>query len=103
VELVYLEPAKRDLERIRSFFLAQKVGEETASTIIASIVADANCLKDHPKLGFAIGEKYGYKSAYRGLLVCKERYLIAYEITETAIEVRRIYSTRESYIKDLTP
>jgi len=103
VKLVYLEPAKRDFERTRDYYLAQEVNSEATNSIIGAIITDINHLQDHPELGFTIGGKYGYQSAYRGLLVCKEHYLAVYEVLKRVIEVRRVYSTKENYIRDLLP
>jgi len=103
MKLIYLDPAFRDLERIRDFYLSQKAGIDTANRIITAVIADINHLANYPELGFSIGGKYGYQSAYRGLLVCKEHYLAIYETFKATIEVRRIYSTKENYIKDLLP
>ncbi|MCL2679889.1 MAG: type II toxin-antitoxin system RelE/ParE family toxin [Coriobacteriia bacterium] len=101
MRLGYSEPAIRDLERIRDFFLAKDIQQAEVESYIRAISDDLDRLCDQPKLGFSVGAKYSFATPYRGLIVWGGRYLATYELTSTHIKIMRIYSTKENYIKDL--
>ena len=103
MQVLYSDAAERDFERIRDFFLSQGISRNKVNDFIDAIDGDIFLLASHPNLGFSVGGKYDFVSEYRALLVWDERYLAVYEIAPTAILVRRIYSTKENYIRDLLP
>ena len=103
MKVSYSEPAIRDLERIRDFFLAKTIQRADVESYIKIISDDIGRLQDQPKLGFSVGGKYGFTTPYRGLIVWGGRYLATYELAPTQIKIMRIYSTKENYIKDLLP
>ena len=99
MRIVYLEPAKRDLERLRDFLLVNGVSDRRSQEIIARIIVGIRILENNPHVGFSIGGKYGFTTPYRGLVV--GTYIVIYEVTSSAVEIRRIYSGREDYLKEL--
>ncbi|MCL2403329.1 MAG: type II toxin-antitoxin system RelE/ParE family toxin [Coriobacteriia bacterium] len=103
MRIVYSESAIRDLERIRDFFLASDIQRAEVESYIKTIDKDINRLQNQPKLGFSVGEKYGFATSYRGLVVWDGRYLATYELEPAKVKIMRIYSTKENYIKDLLP
>ena len=103
MKIEYLEPAKLDLQRVHEYLLVQGLSNKAADIFVASIVNDIRRLSSHPNLGFSLGEMLNFSTEYRALLVSKERYLVVYEIASSCIDIRRIYSTKENYIKDLLP
>ena len=104
-EIVYLAPARRDLERLLKFLTASGVTFHRAQEIIVGIVKKLRALESNPRLGFSFGGKYGFETPYRGLICGK--YLAVYEPIEPGangigrIEIRRIYRTREDYLTQL--
>jgi plasmid stabilization system protein ParE len=99
MKIVYLEPAKRDLERLREFLINGGVSEKRSGTIIKNIVVGIRILKNNPHVGFSFGGKYGFETPYRGLVVGS--YIVVYEVTKQAVEIRRIYSGRENYLNEI--
>jgi plasmid stabilization system protein ParE len=99
VKIIYLEPAKRDLERLRDFLVSSGVSERRSKEIIGDIVTGIRILKNNPHVGFSFGGKYGFSTPYRGLVAGK--YIVVYEVVKQAVEIRRIYSGRENYLNEL--
>jgi plasmid stabilization system protein ParE len=99
MKIVYLEPAKRDLERLREFLVNGGVSDKRSGAIIKSIVIGIRILENNPHVGFSFGGKYGFETPYRGLVVGS--YIVVHEVTKKAAEIRRIYSGRENYLNDL--
>ncbi|MDR1183178.1 MAG: type II toxin-antitoxin system RelE/ParE family toxin [Coriobacteriales bacterium] len=67
--------------------------------IIKSIVVGVRILENNPHIGFSFGGKYGFETPYRGLVVGS--YIVVYEVAAQAVEIRRIYSGRENYLREL--
>ena len=103
MRVVYSEPAVRDLERIRDFFLVKGIQKLEVESYIKAISDDISRLQDQPELGFFLGEKHNFTTPYKGLIVWDGRYLAAHELVSDHIKIMRIYSTRENYIKDMLP
>ena len=99
MNILYLEPAKRDFERFRFFLRTNDVTEETISHILTGVIGKIRNLKENPMLGFSIGARYGYTTAYRGYIT--DPYIVIYEIVGDAIVIRRIYHQKEDYIRDI--
>jgi plasmid stabilization system protein ParE len=95
----YLEPAKRDLERLRDFLISSGVSEKRSGVLIRKIVDGIRILENNPHVGFSFGGKYGFETPYRGLVI--NSYIAVYEVTKKAVEIRRIYSGRENYLNEL--
>jgi plasmid stabilization system protein ParE len=99
VKIIYLEPAKRDLERLQDFLVSSGVSEKRSGEIIGGIIIGIRILKNTPHVGFSFGGKYGFSAPYRGLVV--GNYIVVYEAEEQTVEIRRIYSGREDYLNEL--
>jgi plasmid stabilization system protein ParE len=99
MRIIYLESAKRDLERLRDFLLSGGVSGKRSNQIILSIIEGIRILENNPHIGFSFGGKYGFTTPYRGLVVGS--YIVVYEVLEKTVEVRRIYSGREDYLREL--
>jgi plasmid stabilization system protein ParE len=99
VKVIYLEPAKRDLERLHDFLISSGVSERRSKEIVGGIVVDIRILKNNPHVGFSFGGKYGFSTPYRGLVAGK--YIVVYEMVGQTVEIRRIYSGRENYLSEL--
>ena len=97
MKIVYLEPAKRDLERFREFMQQNMVSEERISHILNGMIDSIRNLEGNPRLGFAIGARHGFKTPYRGYV--KDPYIAVYEIVDNTVEIRRIYHHKEDYIR----
>ncbi|MDR2106794.1 MAG: type II toxin-antitoxin system RelE/ParE family toxin [Coriobacteriales bacterium] len=100
MRVIYLEPARRDLERLRDFLCDGGVSRERANRIVSTIVAGVRILENNPHVGFSFGGKYGFTTPYRGLVV--GTYIVVYEVLAKQVEVRRIYSGRENYLQELS-
>jgi plasmid stabilization system protein ParE len=99
MRLRYLTSAKLDFERFRDFLSANNVPEEKVKSIIVGITSSLRTLEDNPLLGFSVGGKYGFETPYRGY-ICDD-YIAIYEVTAEQIEIIRMYSLREDYVRDL--
>ena len=99
MRIIYLEPAKRDLERFREFMLSNKVSEERIGHILGGMLDSIRNLEGNPRLGYSIGAKHGYTTPYRAYLT--EPYIVIYRIKDNEVEIRRIYHQREDYIRDI--
>ena len=99
MKIVYLEPAKRDFERFREFMLQNKMPEERINHILNGVIDSIRNLEVNPKLGFAMGARYGFTTPYRGYIT--DPYIVVYEIVNDTIEIRRIYHHKEDYIRDV--
>ena len=99
MKIVYLEPAKRDLESFREFLRQNTVSEERINHILNGVIHSIHNLEENPKLGFAIGARYGFTTPYRGYVT--DPYIVVYEIVDNAVEIRRIYHHKEDYVRDL--
>ena len=99
MRIVYLEPAKRDLERFREFMRSNDLTEKRNNHILNGMIDAIAILKGNPKLGFSFGARHGYATPYRGFIT--DPYIVVYEIVGNDIEVRRIYHQREDYIRDI--
>ena len=99
MKIIYLEPAKRDLERFREFMPGNGVTEERANHIINDVIDSVRNLRNNPCLGFSIGAKHGFSTSYRGYVT--DPYIVVYEVVEKTIEVRRIYHHKEDYIRNV--
>ena len=99
MKIVYLEPAMRDLERFREFMRQNSVSEERISHILNGVIYSIRNLSGNPKLGFAIGARYGFTTPYRGYIT--DPYIAVYEIVNNTVEIRRIYHHKEDFIRDL--
>ena len=103
LRIVYLSSAKRDLERLRNYLLANDVSNEKVNDIILKIINSNANLAMNPSLGFSIGGRFAYDTPYRGYLSLAGRYVSIYKIIDNMVEIRRVYSTHENYIRDLIP
>jgi plasmid stabilization system protein ParE len=99
MKVVYLEPARRDLERLRAFLVNGGVSEKRSAAIIKTIVVGMRILENNSHVGFSFGGKYGFETPYRGLVVGS--YIAVYEVAKTAVGIRRMYSGREDYLREL--
>ena len=99
MKVVYLEPAKNDLERFRMFMRTNSVSGERINHILNGVIDSIGALKYNPKIGFSIGARYGYTTPYRGFIT--DPYIVVYEIIGEIFEVRRIYHQKEDYIRDI--
>ena len=99
MKIIFLEPAKRDLERFREFVTQNGISEERANHILGGVIDSIRNLEGDPRLGFSIGARYGYTTPYRGYIT--DPYIVVYEISGNSVEVRRIYHHREDYICDI--
>jgi plasmid stabilization system protein ParE len=99
VRIVYLEPAKRDLERLRDFLTGNGVSEKRSGALIKNIVVGIRILENNPHVGFSFGGKYGFETLYRGLVVGS--YIVVYEVRGKTVEIRRIYSGHEDCLREL--
>ena len=99
MKVLYLEPAKNDLERFREFMRTNDMSEERINHILSGVIDSIENLKYNPKLGYSIGARYGYTTAYRGWL--SDPYIAICEIVGEVIEIRRIYHQKEDYIRDI--
>ena len=97
-KIVYLEPAKRDLERFREFMRGNEVSDERINYILSGVIDSIRNLEGNPRLGYSIGAKYGYTTPYRGYIT--DPYIVIYEVSSGLVEIRRIYHQREDYIRD---
>jgi len=98
-KIIYLEPAKRDLERFRVFMNENGLSNERINHILSGILNSIRNLEGNPRLGFSIGARYGYTTPYRGYIT--DPYIAVYEIVKGTVEIRRIYHQREDYIRDI--
>ncbi len=99
MKIIYLEPAKRDFERFRLFMRGNDVSEERILHILNGMIDSIRNLEDNPRLGYAIGARYGFTTSYRGYIT--DPYIMIYEIASDRIEIRRIFHQREDYVRDI--
>jgi hypothetical protein len=99
MNLLFLDPALRDIQRLKEFLLSGELSEDRSNQIVDGLIRSIRTLKEQPFLGFSIGGKYGFNTSYRGFL--SGQYISIYEITRNTIEIRRIYSVKENYLHDI--
>ena len=99
MEIIFLAPAIRDLERFRKFMRNNDMTEDRITHILNCVLDSIENLKGNPRLGFSIGARYGYTTPYRGYIT--DPYIVVYEIVSDFVEIRRIYHLKEDYIRDI--
>jgi plasmid stabilization system protein ParE len=99
MKLRYKASAKLDFERFRDFLIANDVPADKVKSIISGITSALRVLEENPYLGFQIGGKYGFETPYRGY-ICND-YIAIYEVASDDVEIVRMYSLREDYVRDL--
>ncbi|MCL2826909.1 MAG: type II toxin-antitoxin system RelE/ParE family toxin [Eggerthellaceae bacterium] len=101
MQVVYLQPAQRNLARFQEFLLGCGVSKAKCDETIRSLVGHIRVLADDPLRGYSIGGRYGFDTKYRALLA--DRYVVIYEAVGEQIQIRRIYHMREDYLNELLP
>ena len=101
MQIVYLQPAQRDLARFQDFLQGCGVSKTRSDEIILSLVRHIRILAKYPLRGYSIGGRYGFDTTYRALIA--GRYIAVYEVVGEQIQIRRIYHMREDYLNELLP
>ena len=97
--LKYSRFAKKDLQQISDYLVDVLANRQVVTKVISKIIKLCAVLKNYPMLGLALEDKFGIKTDYRCIIIGE--YIAFNNIVDETIWVRRIFSSRRDYIKDL--
>jgi len=101
MQIIYLQPAQRDLARFQDFLQSSGVSKSKSDEILLGLIKRIRVLCKYPLRGYSIGGRYGFETPYRALIA--GRYIAIYEVVNNQIQIRRVYHMREDYLSELLP
>lgn len=99
MKLVYTPQAIEDIAAIKSYIELSLRNKSAAKHIAETILQSCARLKDFPRLGFSVRERYGFESEDR-ILLC-EKYVIVYAVRGDTVAVGRVIDARCDYARIL--
>ena len=99
MKLVYTPQAIEDIAAIKGYIELSLRNKSAANHIAEAILRSCARLKDFPRLGFSVQERYGFESEGR-ILLC-EKYVILYAVREDTVAIGRVIDARCDYARIL--
>lgn len=90
---------KSDLQQIKDYIADELKNTRGAVNTIEKILKVCGGLKKYPMLGVVLEDKFDIETDYRCLIIGE--YVAFYNIVDEIVWVRRIFSSRRDYIRDL--
>ena len=88
MKLVYTPQAIEDIAAIKSYIELSLRNKSAAKNIAEAILQSCARLKDFPRLGFSVRERYGFESEDR-ILLC-ENYVVLYSLRQDRVAIDRV-------------
>ena len=100
MKITYRPAAINDIRATADYIEKELHNPRAASRFKENILHSVSHLKDNPKMGKLLSEKYdAVKNEYRYIIVDKQ--LVFYEITGGSVEIIRVLDGRTDYLTHL--
>ena len=96
-DLVYLAPAKEDVEEIVKYHIAE-VGPQAARNVYAAMTATIGQLRDFPLMGQIHPDPLLAAQGYRKLVLTRT-YVAVYRLIDETVSIYRVVNGRTDYPK----
>lgn len=99
MKLVYAPQAIEDIAAIKGYIELSLRNKGAAKHIAGAILRSCARLKNFPRLGFSVQERYGFESEDR-ILLC-ENYVVLYSLRQDRVAIGRVIDARCDYARIL--
>lgn len=99
MKLVYSPQARKDLLEIKKYISVNLVSPQAADNVISKILQSCSNLKEFPKLGAELKNKFDVDTDLRYLVT--SNYIAFYRCENDAVKVIRIIDARTNYMQYL--
>lgn len=99
MKLVYTPQAIEDIATIKNYIELSLHNKSAAKHIAEAILKSCARLKEFPRLGFSVQERYGFESEDR-ILLC-ENYVVLYSLRQDRVAIGRVIDARCDYARIL--
>ena len=96
-KISWLEPAKRDLDRLYNFYLDKSVS--AAVRIHNGIIDESEKLANHPEIAPIDPSIQKPSKTYRALVVSKGRFKLIYFVEDKTVVIARVWGCRQNTAK----